>query len=95
MTRSILLEEARLVSMTDDELIDLIGKTWEYIKRIDEAMKADAEIERMVNELKQYKDERYLDEKKAFALKLKAARALAKARNLRFTLPARAEAADD
>lgn len=73
--------------MTDEQLIDLVGGLWEEVKRIDEAMKSDPEIERMTAELKEYKDENYLDDKKAFMQRLKAARAHAKVRGLRFRLP--------
>lgn len=83
------MEESRLSDLTDEQLVDLVGSLWESTKRIDEAVKNDPEIERMAAELKEYKDERYLDERKRLVIRLKAARALAKVRNLRFTLPER------
>lgn len=83
------LDEARLVSHTDEELLDLVGSLWEGIKRIDEAMKSDEQIEKMALELKEYKDTKYLDDKRKFVSKLKAARAHAKVRGLKFNIPQR------
>ena len=89
-SKASLLEETRLVDVTDKDLIEMVGSLFESIKRIDEAAKNDPEIERMQAELKEYKDIHFLDEKKKLASKLKAARAHAKVRGLRFNLPQRA-----
>lgn len=91
MAREGIFDEARLVSFTDEQLIDYIGTLWESAKRIDEAMKSDPEIERMQIELKNYKDENYLDNRRDIVRKLKASRALAKVRGVQFTLPQREE----
>lgn len=90
MSRQTILDESRLISMTDDELVDTLGVLWESIKRIDEQMKADPEIERMAAAIKEYKDDRYLDNKKVMGRKLKAARAHARVRGIQFNLPGKA-----
>lgn len=87
--KKLILEESRLVSMTDQELLDTLGYLWEETKRIDEAMKADLEIQRLEATLKEYKDTNYLDEKRAYVGKLKAVRAHAKIRGLNFKTPTR------
>lgn len=89
MSRQTIMEESRLVALTDEQLLELVGALWESVKRIDEAMKADLEIERLLTHLKEYKDDNYLDSKRSYMSKLKAARALAKVRGLRFNLPER------
>lgn len=83
--------ESQFVEMEDSDLIALIGSLWEHIKTIDEKMKSDGHIQRVEEELKEYKLLNYVDEQKAYKLKLKASRAVAKARGLRFTLPVRSE----
>jgi hypothetical protein len=91
MANKLILEEARLVNMTDEELVDLVGSLFEGIKRLDEAMKSDEQIEKMTAELKDYRDTKYLDNKRKFASKLKAARAFAKVRGLKFNIPMRSD----
>lgn len=91
MTRESIFDEARIVSYTDSQLVDYIGNLWESVKRIDEQMKADPEIERMEIELKNYKDEHFLDEKKGFVRRLRAARAIAKVRGVQFRILEREE----
>jgi uncharacterized small protein (DUF1192 family) len=87
MSKQQILDESRLVTMTDAELVEAVGTLFESIKRLDEQMKSDPEIERMVAELNEYKAGRYLDNKKAMSRKLKAARAHARIRGLQFKLP--------
>lgn len=84
-----ILEESRLIDLTDEQLVDLVGSLFESIKRLDEAAKVDPEIERLQAELKAYKDDHYLDNKKRLVRRLKAARAHARIRNLDFNLPQR------
>jgi hypothetical protein len=83
-----ILEESRLIDLTDEQLVDLVGSLFESIKRLDEAAKVDPEIERLQAELKSYRDDMYMDRKKQMVRRLKAARAHAKVRNLVFNLSA-------
>lgn len=89
-----IIEESHFADIKDEDLIKLIGSLWEHIKTIDETMRADQHIQQVEEKLKEYKIEKYLDEQKAYKLKLKASRAVAKARGLKFTIP-KNEANDD
>ncbi len=90
MARNV-IGESHFAEMEDADLIKLIGSLWEHIKAIDEKMGADQHIVRVLEELKEYKLENYIDEQKAYKLKLKASRAVAKARGLKFDLPRRSD----
>lgn len=79
--------ERQLIDMSDEELVDLIGNLWETIKQLEEKMKSDSEIQVLEEQIKEIKHDRYLDNRKAFKSKLKAARHLAQAKGIRFTLP--------
>lgn len=79
--------ERQLIDLTDDELVDRIGKTWETIKRLEEQMKSDQEILALEDQIKELKHERYLDSRKMYKAQLKAARMLAQAKGIEFTLP--------
>ncbi len=83
------IEEAQFVNMDDSALLNLIGALWENIKNIDERMKEDVYIQKIEEDLKEYKLQKYVDEQKAYKAKLKASRAMAKARGLKFELPRR------
>lgn len=82
-----LMQEAHLVDLSDEQLVQLIGALWESIKTIEERMKSDTEIEDLQTRLKELKDVKYLDEQKRYKAKLRAARVLAKAKNLTITVP--------
>ena len=84
MSKVTVTQEAAFVDMTDDALLELLGYLHEEVKNVDERMKADPHIQRVEEELKEFKDENYLDDKKACMQKLKAVRLMAKARNLKF-----------
>lgn len=81
------IQEAHLVDLTDQQLIELIGSLWENVKQIDERMKNDTEIEELQARLKELKGIKYLDEQKRYKARLRAARALAKAKNLSIPVP--------
>ncbi len=78
--------QASIIDLTDDALIELIGFLWEGIKRTDEQMKADPEIQRLLEDIAEHKKE-YTDIKKTYKAKLRAARYLASAKGLNFKLP--------
>lgn len=82
-----LSQQAHLVDMSDENLVAFIGAVWESIKRLDEAMKEDPEVERLENELKEYKATHYTDAIKTYKMQLKGARSLAKAKGLTLTIP--------
>jgi hypothetical protein len=79
--------ERQLIHMSDEELVDFIGKTWENIKRLEESAKADGEIQALEDQIKELKHDRYLDARKSYRAKLKAARHLAQAKGIQFNLP--------
>lgn len=83
--------EAELIDLTDEQLLDTIAFLYESLKKCDEEMNDDEHIKRVTDELKAYKQEKYLDVKKAYRAKLKAARYIAQAKGLQFTLPAGVE----
>jgi len=79
--------ERQLIHLTDEELVDTIGVLWESVKRLEEAMKSDGEIQALEEQIKEIKHDRYLDNRKAYKSKLKAARHLAQAKGIQFKLP--------
>ena len=78
--------ERQLIHLTDDELLDTIGKLWETAKRLEERMKGDSEILQLEDQIRELKHERYLDQRKAVKSRLKAARRLAEAKGLQIHL---------
>ncbi len=79
--------EAQIVDLPDEALKTLITYLWEAAKRMDEELEADGHIQKVSAELKHYKKEKYLDPKRAYKAKLRAARYLAQARGITFQLP--------
>lgn len=80
-------QERQLIDLTDDELVAIIGSTWELIKRLEEAMSTDPAIQDLQDQITQLKHERYLDTRKSHKATLRAARALANAKGIQFSLP--------
>lgn len=80
-------DEAALVDLGDADLKELLGHTYHTIKNLEEQKKHDPEIERMRDQLNQYIDDCYGDELKRLKAKMKAARALAEARGVKWKLP--------
>ena len=78
------IQEIQFVDLEDKELLELLGFLHEEGKVLGEKMKADGHIQRVEEELKAYKDEHYRDTIKLYRAKLKAVRAHAKARGLKF-----------
>lgn len=85
--KQVVVEQAKLAHLSDPDLLNFIGHLWQTIKDIDEVMADDPEIEEMVEQLKDYKEETYLLRKSALQGQLKAARILAKQKGLKFKLP--------
>lgn len=81
------IEESRLVDLTDDQLRDLVGYLWESIKATNERMNADPKLQRMIEEIAEYKETHYKEDERTFKAKLKAARKHAQVRGLNFQLP--------
>lgn len=79
--------ERQLIDLNDEELVDLIGNLWETIKQLEERMKSDGQIQALEDQIKELKHDRYLDSRKAFKATLKAARHLAQAKGIKFSLP--------
>lgn len=87
MTKQAMLHESQFVDLTDDQLKDAIGTLWERIGAIKEAEGNDPDLEQMKAKLKAYRDDCYGAELKEAKKKLKAARAIAHAREIRWKLP--------
>lgn len=86
MNKPILLE-AGLVDMTDDELKEFLGYSWESAKTLEEAKAKDQHVVRVREELKEYLDSNYNEDIKAHKARLKAARAQAKVRGIKWKEP--------
>lgn len=85
--KQLISDQSRFASLSDEELLNMIGYLWQEIKQIDESMADDDSIKAMTEELKEYKDDTYLTRKGAYQGQLKAARILAKLKGLNFKLP--------
>lgn len=79
--------EANMVDLNDEEIKDAILYLWEAVKNLKDEMKKDPELQQMQERLKQYKKDNFMDEIKTHEAKLKAARAQAKVRGIKITLP--------
>jgi hypothetical protein len=79
--------ERQLIDLTDEQLVDTIGVLWESIKQLEEKMKSDGQIQALEEQIKEIKHDRYLDSRKAYKARLKAARHLAQAKGIKFSLP--------
>ena len=82
-----MIEQAHLVNLDDDQLLDYLGFCYEEIKNLEEKLKNDPQILEMEQELKDLKNERYNDSIKGYKAQLRASRALAKAKGLKFKIP--------
>ncbi len=80
--------QAKLNEYNDEDLLKYIGFLFEELKSLDERMKNDDTIAKLVEELKEYKAQHYGDNKKLYKGHLKAARIVAGARGLKFQVPA-------
>jgi hypothetical protein len=85
------LQEAALVDLTDEELKEFLGYTYHAARNLEEAKKNDPEAQRLRDILDQYLDDNFNEEIKQHKANLKAARALAAARNVRWKLPDHSE----
>lgn len=79
--------QAHLVDLKDDELKEFLGGTYHRLKNIEEEKKNDPEIQQMQERLNEYKRDNYDDAIKELKARLKAARALAKARGIKWNPP--------
>ena len=87
MNNSNSARERQLIDLSDDQLLDRIGTLWESIKRLEEAMGSDSEIQALQDQITQIKHDRYLDTRKTYKAQLRAARVLAQAKGLELRLP--------
>lgn len=81
------LAQAHLANLNDQELLDFLGFCYEEVKTLEERLKNDPEIMELEQQLKDLKNEKYADNIKSYKVQLRAARALVKAKGLRFELP--------
>lgn len=84
---NVVLLEAGLVNMSDEELLIHMGTLYENIKRLTEEAKTDQELIDLIAAAKDYKDQHYGYFIRLNTLKLKAAREQAKVRNIVFQMP--------
>lgn len=80
-------EELSILDLTDDELKELLGYTHEALKVIEESRKNDPELQRLKHVAKEYEGDNYTDEIKSYKARLKAARAQAKVRGIKYNPP--------
>lgn len=81
------LREAALVDLGDEELKEFLGYTYHAIKNLDDEKKKDPDLAQMRDKLKQYVSDNYDEEIKRQKANMKAARALASARGIKWRLP--------
>lgn len=82
-----LLGEVKIVELTDDQIKDLIGYSFEALKRIEKSQKDDTTILDLKEKLKEYVQVTYLDDNNKFKSQLKAACNQARIRNIKYELP--------
>lgn len=87
MKKSEMMIEASLVDLNDVELKEFLGYLHEAVKTLTDEMKKDPEIKQMAEKLQNYKKDNYGDEIKHLNAKLKAARAQAQARGIKWNPP--------
>jgi hypothetical protein len=87
MKKSDMIVEASLVDLDDHALKEFMGYLHESVKTLTEEMKKDPDIKQMEQTLKDYKKDNYQDEIKTYNAKLKAARAQAHARGIKWIPP--------
>lgn len=80
-------QEVKMNELADPELLLYIGFLYEELKSIDERLKNDEHIIKILEDLKEYKEQHYLAGKKTYRAHLKAARVIAQARGLKFDVP--------
>lgn len=76
------LHEARLVDLSDDDLKEVLGRTYQDLKNLEEAKKLDPEFVRLTNVLNEYVHTRYSVRLRTMKARLKAARMIANSRNI-------------
>lgn len=82
-----ILKEAALVDLSDSALKELLGHTYHAIRNLEEEKRNDPEIAQMREALQAYVKDNFDNDLMDFKKRMKAARALAKARGIKWTLP--------
>jgi len=80
-------KQANLVDLADTELKEFLGHAYHAIKNLEEEKKNDPDIQQMKEKLTLYTRDNYDDSLKELKARMKAARALAKARGVSWTPP--------
>ncbi len=80
------LKESHFVDFNDQALKEHLGFLWEAAKKLKEAMKDDPEIDRLADALKTYKDDRYNNDIKRYTKLLRACRAVANLRGIKWDI---------
>lgn len=79
--------EAHLVDLTEAQLKEFLGHTYHSIRNVEEEKKNDPDIQQMRDKLTAYIKDNYDEELKTMKARLKAARALAKAKGIKWNPP--------
>jgi len=87
MTKKDIHVAVGFVEMLEEDLKNFLGFTYEELKNLDELKKNDETLKSLQEKLHEYCDLHYTGKQKALKAQLKAARAVAKARGIKFTLP--------
>jgi hypothetical protein len=85
--KSALMIEASMVDLDNEQLKEFLGYLHESIKSLSDEMKKDPELQQLQDAVKAYKRDNFSDEIKRLSAKLKAARAQAHARGVKWSPP--------
>lgn len=78
------LHEARLVDLSDDDLKEILGQTYQDFKNLEELKKSDVQVIKLQNALNEYIQTHYSVKLRSLKARLKAARLIANSRDIRW-----------
>lgn len=87
MAKSDRLDEAAIVDLTDEELKAFLAYHYHSIRNLEQEKKEDEELKRLKEVAKAYEDDNFGEAIKEHQNKIKAGRAIAKARGIHYRLP--------
>lgn len=87
MNKQAIHESTKFVEMQEEELKQFLLNRYEAVKNLEELRRNDQEISKKKEELTAYIVEHYTTNIKLYKAQIKAARTVAKARNIEFKLP--------
>ena len=91
MARKDFLKEAAIVHLTDSELKEYLAYHYHTAKNLEQSKKDDIELLRLKQVAKDYENDNFNEDIKTAKARIKAARALCKARGISYRLPSEGE----